>query len=278
MSAMVVTKHPHGRAVVVRPHGVLDLSTYAALRDALLKCAADDPSGIVVDLSELAADRVSSLSVFPTVALRISPWPGVPLVLAAPGGDLAGLLAGSAVARFVPVHDRVDVALEALSGPCPRRLARTRFVTGASAPGAVRSWVREICVRWSVTPVDGPVLVASELATNVVTHTTSEELVVRLEMRPAGLSVAVADADPRPPALGPGGVVPTVSGLVLVDMLSRVWGHSPRWDGGKVVWAVLALPGGPEGPLMPAGPESAQLPAREPFAREPFDGPGDLGR
>lgn len=273
MSALAVPDRWRGRVRVLQPRGLLDLSTYPVLRDAMIKCAVDEPDGVVVDLTGLTADRVTSLSVFPTVALRISPWPDVPLALAAPTGRLAELLATSAVHRFVPVYPRVGDAIDALGRPQPRQVARMSFPAASTAPRSVRRWIEETCRRWDVTEPDAAVLVASELVTNVVRHADCDRVVVRLELRPAGLSVAVTDTDPRPPVLQLGGGVPTVSGLTLVDTLARTWGHSPRWDGGKVVWAVVAVSGGPAGPLLP-GASGPPGPAQRPGAGT--ESPGDL--
>jgi hypothetical protein len=66
---------------------------------------------------------------------------------------------------------------------------------------------------------------------------------LRLELRSRKLTVAVADADPRPPRLRvPGLGAAGGRGLVLVDKLSRTWGTASRLSGGKVVWAVLTVP------------------------------------
>jgi hypothetical protein len=63
---------------------------------------------------------------------------------------------------------------------------------------------------------------------------------LRLELRRNTLTVAVADADPRPPQLRvPGLRAVGGRGLVLIDKLSRAWGTASRRPRGKVVWAVL---------------------------------------
>ena len=92
MSLLSVTHEAAGRTAVVRPEGRLDVRAYPELRDTLLKHAAEIPDALVVDLSGLTADRVTTLSVFPTVWLRISSWPDIPMALAAAGAELSALL------------------------------------------------------------------------------------------------------------------------------------------------------------------------------------------
>ncbi|MBM7860644.1 cytochrome ubiquinol oxidase subunit I [Lentzea nigeriaca] len=68
--------------VVIRPRGVLDRSTYARLRDCMLKHAVEVPRALIVDLSDVTIGTTSALSVFTTVSLSISDWPAVPVLVA----------------------------------------------------------------------------------------------------------------------------------------------------------------------------------------------------
>jgi hypothetical protein len=246
---MHVTRETMGRTAVVRPEGLLDVHCYPELRDALLKHTAEGPDALVVDLSALDADRVTTLSVFPTVWLRISSWPDIPMALAAPGAELSTLLRRSAVPRFVPVLPTILAALAAVSAPGLRRRAETTLPAEPTSAATVRSWTRRRLSTWHFPVCDEALVVVSELVTNTIVHAASAEVTVRLELRPTGLSIAVYDDDPTPPVLVEHAA--EVGGMGLVDGLSRAWGHSPSLGRGKVVWAVVPLPGGPEGPLDP---------------------------
>ncbi len=237
MNLLTVPYDVVGTVSVIRPSGQLDVLSYPTLRDALLKHAASGPDALIVDLAELDADRVTSLSVFPTVWLQISSWPDIPMALAAPGAQLAALLARSAVPRFVPVHDSVDTALAEIGRPVRRRRARTVQPALASTPRTTRDWVRATLQRWGWSAVEEVMLVVSELVSNAVMHTAASEVSVRLELRPGALSVAVHDPDLAPPKLSTGGT--PFGGLGIVDAISQVWGHSPALSGGKIVWAVI---------------------------------------
>jgi len=247
---LAVGQWTHDDAVVVVPSGRLDVYTYPQLRDVLLKSAAEAPAALVIDLFDLSVDRISTLSLFPTVWMRTTVWPGVPLLLAGAGAELALMLARSAVPRFLPCHPTVVGALNAIGAPPPRRRAEIELPPTVGSSRVARAWVAEQLQRFGVSGCEAAILVATELVENSVQH-AGTPLRLRLELHCAGLSVAVADGDPTRPVISRHGTVGTRFGMALVEVFARAWGHSPRAAGGKVVWAVLAVPGGPGGPLQP---------------------------
>ncbi|WP_199440825.1 ATP-binding protein [Umezawaea beigongshangensis] len=238
LSALVLGSYHLGDAIVVRPTGRLDLSTYAKLRDSLLKIAADEPVGIVVQLGdefEFGSDSVAN--VFSTVWMRISEWPGVPVVVAAETAAHRETMVDSGVHRFVRYFATLRDAVTALGSPPPRRRDHVQLPPALIASRLSRQFIEETCGRWGVDDVlDDALVVTSELVENAVRHTASGPR-LRLELRPGQLSIAVRDSDPTPPALREpddrGG-----HGLPLVATISRAWGTAPSLDG-KVVWAVL---------------------------------------
>lgn len=171
-------------ALVVSPVGRLDVSTYPQLRDALLKLAAEVPRALVVDLDGVEAELVTSLSVFPTVWMRASSWPGIPLLLVSGCDPVASLLQASAVPRFVPTHPSVAEALAAVSDPPRRRRAELELPCDPMSSRWARGWLRDIYAEWDLGAPDVAVLVASELVENATWHACSPS-VLRLELRPA---------------------------------------------------------------------------------------------
>jgi hypothetical protein len=241
-AALRVDTRSAGEAVIVRPVGKLTLETYPALRDVLLKCAASEPTAIVVDLDAMSADR-TPLTVFTAVWMRISDWPGIPLLLAAARQPLRAMLDTSSVSRFVSTYRSVPAALQAINAVPARRRRQVPLPGDMTNAQRARRIVAQTCAEWGLTGiVSDAALVASELAENAVKHACSAGW-MRLELRGGMFTVAVADTDPRPPRLRPvaergsGG-----RGLVVVAWLSRAWGHAPLPQGGKVVWAVLTVP------------------------------------
>jgi hypothetical protein len=241
---LLLETHYQGHTLVVRPVGDLTPESHARLRDGLLKYAAEEPPEIVVDLANMRVAIASLLTVFPTVRNRINEWPGVPLVLAGARQPLRTLLDTSAVPRLVPTYPSVSEALQALEAAPRRRRCQVELNCDPASAQLVRRLVKQTSHEWRVpgTVVDAAVVVASELTDNMVYHARSDGW-LRLELRGNMFTVAVADADSRPPQLrvpgqrGVGG-----RGLVLVDKLSRTWGTAPQSSGGKVVWALLTVP------------------------------------
>ncbi|HEX7301958.1 ATP-binding protein [Lentzea sp.] len=225
--------------VVVTPVGRLDLSTYPALRDELLGHAAGVPLAIVVRLGpDFQSASQAMLSVFATVWARIRQWPGVPLVLVAETDEHHHDLRCNGVVRRVATSTDLASALE-LADRSPRWRRRCATLPKSLIAALVaREEVRDACAEWDLPVLlDDALLVVSELVENAVRHSGSEP-VLRIELRPTGLSLSVSDDNPDLPVRSAG---PGHRGLELVDRTCAVWGTIPSFGGGKVVWAVLAL-------------------------------------
>ncbi len=235
--------HFRDRALVMRPVGELTPKTYERLRDGLLKYAAEEPAAIIVDLAGMRATTASLLTVFLTVRDRISDWPGVPLALATARPPLRTLLDVSAVPQFVPTYHSVSDALQDIDAASHRHRRQVQLPCDPASARLARRLVELTCHQWGIPgPAPAAVVVASELTDNMVYHARSDGW-LRLDLRRNRLTVAVADADPRPPQLRvPGLHAVGGRGLVLVDKLSWAWGTASRLPGGKVVWAVLTVP------------------------------------
>lgn len=219
-------------AVLVAPVGRLDLSTYVALRDGLLKQVAEQPSAVVVELTddfEIGSDILAS--VFATVWLRIAPWSGVRLALVPGTVRHQHMLARTGVARFVPTYRSVT---EARATPQERCRDEIHLPRGYQAAGAARQFVLRACDSWNIQPASvRAVLLAGELVENVLKHTRSEPT-LRIERFPRHLTVAVRDAEPWSDGQ-PG------RGTALFDRLASAWGYNTTLNGGKLVWTTVAL-------------------------------------
>ncbi|WP_370961934.1 ATP-binding protein [Amycolatopsis sp. cg9] len=232
-----VAARPHYTLVTVR--GGLHLGSYRRLRDGLLQIAADGPDAVIAGVGDLDFGPVAPVGVFAHVARRIRIWPGIPLALATGTAGHARALRAHGVHREAAIGEDIPSAERAL-GKAARRQAELVLPRTGEAPALARAAVRRACAEWGVTHFvyDG-ILVAGELATNAVQHTTSAAT-LRLDLRHGRLTVAVLDDDPRPavpsprPRPGSAGL-----GLHLVAHSAQRWGCSPRWSGGKAVWAVL---------------------------------------
>lgn len=231
--------------VVATPVGWLDLSTYPSLRDGLLKLATGSPEALIVRLGAgFGTASQAMLSVFTTVWMKISQWPDVPLMLVPETERHRDELKSCGITKYVATAPDVASALERAERPPPRRFRRMPLPNSSAAPLMARALVRAVCAEWELTALsDDAVLVVSELVENAVRHARSESM-LRVELRPGGLSIAVRDDDPVPAVQAPSRPAEgRHRGLEFVGKVSRVWGCTPSFDGGKVVWAVIDLPG-----------------------------------
>jgi hypothetical protein len=221
--------------------GQLDLRGYPFLRDGLLKIAADDPPGVVADIDGLVLGKHAP-SLFPFVAGRIERWPGIPFAVVTRRPEHLEAFERYGLDRFVPVHADVETAERGLPHPI-RRTAERTLARGDAGIAQARAFVRACTQEWRVPAFeyDGT-LIAAELTDNASRHTSSTPQ-LRLDLRRDLLTIAVLDDDPRPAVLleRPDLLEPGL-GLRIVAQTARAWGNSPRWTGGKVVWAVLAAP------------------------------------
>ncbi|MBE8519226.1 hypothetical protein ILP97_17175 [Amycolatopsis sp. H6(2020)] len=230
-------------ATVVRPAGVLDIRTYPVLRDCLLKCAADQPRAVIVDLDALEITRDFLISVFVTVWMRVSRWSIVPLMLV-PAAAHATLFRDSPTHRFVSLHSTVRTALDLAGEPVPRHRTELWLPSSLRSVGAAERFVADTCHNWGVDALTADaVVVAGELMANAARHTASPAT-LRVELWRGRLIVAVADDDPRPVVLPRPDAQSsgTHGGLLRVTNLAPASGCSRRYSGGKVVWAVLRVP------------------------------------
>jgi hypothetical protein len=114
------------------------------------------------------------------------------------------------------------------------------FPGGPAEVGDARRFLGQTLDGWGL-PVDDAALVLSELVTNALLHTRGGFGVV-LDRTGTGIRIEVSDSSSRPPTLRP--LELTVDhgrGLHLVDAISESWGSLEDADGGKTVWAELAL-------------------------------------
>jgi anti-anti-sigma regulatory factor len=229
---------PVGTRLLVRVRGELSVASAPVVRTALLKCLVEQPDAVVVDLAETVVVEPAAVSVFLAAARQAALWPGVPMLLAAPEPELAGVLAGGY--RRLTVYASVPEALDAEIRK-QTSIIRDTLLPASGAVRHARDLVTEGCLRWELPHLVGPAsVVAGELVTNAVVHAqTMVDFQLALGRR--YLIVAVRDgSDARPVQPPPASDDPAGQrGLLLVNTLAHRWGTLPAY-GGKVVWATLS--------------------------------------
>lgn len=232
----------HGDVMVVRLLGTLEGSGTAHARHRLLKCLADVPSVLVVDVSALRVRRGVLERLLVEVAQQNELWPRVPMVAT---GTTRGRADLESEIGSQPLLDVAPSAVDALRH-LPRPPARTRHTARLpartmAAPRA-RSMVGVQCQQWGADHLaESAELVTSELVTSAVCHVGFG---IRLTVETDGdcMAVEVRDPDPAPPKLVDAG--PLDDQRHALDVLCstvNTWGCLPTRPGGKVVWATWAL-------------------------------------
>jgi anti-anti-sigma factor len=232
-------------ASVLTVAGVLDSSTYAPLRNAIVKAAIDEPAAVVVDVSALSVPRESALAVFTSAHWHVNEWRDVPLALVCSHAAGRETLRHNGITRYLPVHASLWQALDVPRASESRRRARAELPGLTTSVRRAQQLVAQWLDRWSMADfAPAAATIATVFVENAVDH-SGGDTVLRVESDGRTVTVAVDDTGGTPAAYHEdGGADARVRGLEFVRVLCRAWGSAPT-DTGKTVWAVI----GPENRL-----------------------------
>jgi len=244
--SVTVTPEPAVDVIILRLAGLLSTQSAPAVRNALLKCLAETPAAVLVDVAGLLLENRSRLAVFPA-AVRTHGQPGTALLLYGAAAELTVLMGGG-VLGGIPCYATSGQAHAAVaSAEIPRRM-RLRLGPTPAAPREARAMIAQACQSWQLGHLEGPAsLIISELVANAVQH-AGTDLVVSVALRGDHLHLGVRDYNRWTtvmPRFDDDRVVPEIDrgrGLFLVDIYSTAWG-THLFDDGKTVWATLRARG-----------------------------------
>jgi len=231
--------HP---VAVLRPFGVLDAYTAPDLRGALVESLTEQPTGLVIDVSDVSLTDDVALIVLATTARESLRWPGTRFAVGGATGAFAASLDRLGVAQYVMMCRDREAALRELGRwPAPPS-SRQRIEPNRFAPGVAREAVQEFCTRWGIDgDCEAAQLVASELVTNAVLH-AGTPIDYSLRFVSPYLHIAVRDGGDGQARIA--GYVnessDTGRGLILVDALATAWGSLVP-NSGKIVWATVRI-------------------------------------
>lgn len=245
---MAVSTLTCGGSRLLHVDGVLDGTTYRELRDVVIETALEEPTAVLVDVTELHVPAEWAWCVFTSALWHISIWPDVPLILVCRHASGRSAIRREGLTRYAPLYSSVDSAYAAIPADLEpqRRRARAQLPAVHSSLRRARQLVAEWLISWSrgdFIPVSA--IVVDVLVENVLEHTFSAPRLT-VESRGDTIAIAVSD-DSRAPAVrheDPYRGGDTVSGLAVIAALARAWGSTPT-SNGKTVWAVI----GPENSL-----------------------------
>jgi anti-sigma regulatory factor (Ser/Thr protein kinase) len=246
MSSMtVVIQHDVDTGIAeVTLAGPLNPHTASTARLTLMTCLAEHPDTILIDLSRLAIESETALSVLPSVARQA--MDGIAIMPYVAASTRTGQILRRVVDRYLPVYEDRSAALAAALDH-PARLARVhaRLPAELGSVASARALARYACRRWALDDLAEDVqLIVSELVTNAIEH-AGTLVDVTLLRRSAYLHIRVHDGSslpPRFPIRAPGDPLQSARGrgVHLVTMLASGWGAQTEAHG-KTVWATLRL-------------------------------------
>lgn len=232
---------------VIRLSGELIAGCEAPLREAVQRALVEEPTSLIIDLAGIGGEDPWAATALVQLAAEAERWPGTSVLLCRAPSGLAESVRRRDGARVAVYPEFAQALADAATAPLPRRV-HTRLESTVHAPRAARDAVADACAEWDlpgwVVPTE---IIASELVTNAVRH-AGTVLDLRITLRDHLLRVSVQDRNPamaRP-------VTASSSdhhgrGLLIIGSVAASWGSEPIADG-KVVWATLRLPRGPQGP------------------------------
>ncbi|MGW4847133.1 ATP-binding protein [Nocardia brasiliensis] len=230
-------------SIILRPCGELSAVNYREFTDELVKYAMEQPRAVLVVVDGLLIRSEPLFTAFSSAWMRVSTWPGTPVLLVCAAAGERRRLRSSAVSRFVPVLESLGAALRAARDPRAYRRVNLEIAPTVLAGQQARRFISETCGAWDLPQVRVLALVVgNELVENAYRHARgSDDFRLRLELCNDVLTIAVYDSDPREAMLAePGAEGAHVGGLHSISQLSVAWGCAPRRPVGKVVWAALA--------------------------------------
>jgi anti-anti-sigma factor len=246
-SSLAIATRRDRSVVTLTVEGVLEVANSAALRDSIMAATLAAPSAVIVNITSLEVPAEAAWSAFISARWQLDAHVDVPIVLVRADRATRDALARSGVTRFMPVYTTEKGAIKAL-GPLARRTVRradARLPANLTSLRESRQLVRQWLTEWSQSKfIPVALVVVNVFVENVLEHTGSVPM-MRLETDGATTTIAVSDESTAPALRLPTrGKAIDVSGLAIVDALSRAWGSTPT-SSGKTVWAVI----GPENQL-----------------------------
>ncbi|WP_406814262.1 STAS domain-containing protein [Mycobacterium sp. M23085] len=247
MSPVAVAMRTDDSVAVLTVDGELDAAHSTALRERILKATLQDAAAVIVDVSGLKVPPEAAWTAFMGAYWQVGSAAHIPIALVCTNRATREAITSSGVTHFMPIYSSEKAALKALgqSSRRPVRRADVQLPADLTSLRESRRLVREWLTTWSQSKlIPVALVVVNVFVENVLEHTASVP-VVRIEAQGTTATIAVSDASNTPAVRLPSpknGI--DVSGLAIVEALSRAWGSTPT-SSGKTVWAII----GPENQL-----------------------------
>ena len=242
-SALQVGVTDVGKVCVLTLVGALNATTYAPIRDTIVKAALDEPDSVVIDVTELSVREDPAWAVFTSARWQIAEWPNVPIAMVCAHGQGRNGAQRNGITRYVPIYSTLESALAELSADGLHRYRRRARASLPSQRSSIRT-CRELTTQWLTEWARTDFIhvvstVATELVEAALVDTDSEFRASTGNRRVDGVGGDTTRWHRNP--VRRKSTRDNVSGLDLVAANSRAWGNYTT-SAGNTVWAVV----GPE--------------------------------
>ena len=128
-----------GATLMVTVAGHLRLTDAPPLRERMLKCLAEQPDALLLDISGLHVDQPLALALFTVVLRQAARWPGTPVLFCAPPPETRRMMQTGAH-HGLPIFDSVEAAHGHLSDVRRVMPAVSEDLPSTSAANARSAW------------------------------------------------------------------------------------------------------------------------------------------
>ena len=147
MSELRVSAKDLEGARVLSVDGVLDATTYVALREAIVKAALDEPHFVVIDITWLNVREDPAWAVFTSARWQVAEWPDIPIGLVSSHEQDRNNLHRNGITRYVPAYATLEAAVAELSAEGVRRYRRRAARVDPAHQSSIRR-CRELASKW----------------------------------------------------------------------------------------------------------------------------------
>jgi anti-anti-sigma regulatory factor len=187
---IAVVSVPQQGALLVHPVGSLTMRNRRHLRSAVLKCLAECPTAVVIDLSDCELTDLLAAAVFVAVRLEAAAGPGINVLLCGATGALADRIEALDPGQLT--YRTRDEAVHAIDQGLPvATWRRARFPSAPESTSLAGCLVADACIDWRLPDLIHP---ARAVMFNLIHDAfvcSPNELRVIVSQRPAGLVLSV---------------------------------------------------------------------------------------
>jgi anti-anti-sigma regulatory factor len=181
---------PGQGAVLVYPVGLLTMRNRRRLRTAVLKCLADCPTAVVVELSDCELVDQLAAAVFVAVRREAAAGPAIKVLLCGATGTMAERI--KALDHGQPMYSTRREAVEAIDrAPIVADWRRERFPVAPESTSLAGCLVADACADWNLPDLIHPARSVMFELVHAAYVCSPEELRIIVSQRSGGLLLSV---------------------------------------------------------------------------------------